>query len=181
MNRKHCSMTTEKRTYPFAHTSDPMQVNIWLEHKIQVGYSENADSELHCFISPPVGRRVGREKSTAGFQNKVDAKKPDSRKNPFYRNTNTKPNKVGLCWRGEARERADGDSCIKNRGRKADFATTMELLARFPQGTKPLRGCRELAVTACGSLRFLSKRASRVRSPVRELPEKQKAPSFLRS
>ena len=66
----------------------------------------------------------------------------------------------------------------KNRGRKADFATTMELLARFPQGTKPLRGCRELAVTACGSLRFLSKRASRVRSPVRELPEKQKAPSF---
>ena len=78
MNRKHCSMTTEKRTYPFAHTSDPMQVNIWLEHKIQVGYSENADSELHCFISPPVGRRVGREKSTAGFQNKVDAKKPDS-------------------------------------------------------------------------------------------------------
>ena len=148
MNRKHCSMTTEKRTYPFAHTSDPMQVNIWLEHKIQVGYSENADSELHCFISPPVGRRVGREKSTAGFQNKVDAKKPDSRKNPFYRNTNTKPNEVGLCWRGEVRERADGDFCIKNRGRKADFATTLELLARFPQGTKPLRGCRELATSS---------------------------------
>ena len=60
-----------------------MQVNIWLEHKIQVGYSENADSELHCFISSPVGRRVGQEKSTAGFQNKVDAKKPDSRKNPL--------------------------------------------------------------------------------------------------
>ena len=30
--------------------------------KFQVGYSENADSELHCFISPPVGRRVGRGK-----------------------------------------------------------------------------------------------------------------------
>ena len=43
----------------------------------------------------------------------MDAKKPDSRKNPFYRNANTKPNEVGLCWRGEARERADGDFCIK--------------------------------------------------------------------
>ena len=108
MNRKHCSMTTEKRTYPFAHTSDPMQVNIWLEHKIQVGYSENADSELHCFISPPVGRRMGRRKSVARFQNKADAKKPDSRKNQTF----------------------------------------LELLARFPQGTKPLRGCRELATSS---------------------------------
>ena len=43
----------------------------------------------------------------------MDAKKPDSRKNPFYRNANTKPNEVGLCWRGEARERADDDFSIK--------------------------------------------------------------------
>ena len=83
--------------------------------------------DISAFSPPPVGRRVGRGKMTAGFQNKIDAKKPDSRKNQAF----------------------------------------LELLARF-----------ELAVTACGSLRFLSKRASRVRPPVRELPEKQKAPSF---
>ena len=35
-----------------------------------------------------------------------------------------------------------------NRRSKADFASTMELLARFPQGTKPLRGCRELATSS---------------------------------
>ena len=64
-------------------------------------------------IYPPVGQRVGRGKMASGFQNQIDAKKPDSRKNPFYRNTNTKPNEVGLCWRGEARERADGAFCIK--------------------------------------------------------------------
>ena len=83
MNRKHCSMTTEKRTYPFAHTSNPMQVDIWLEHKIQVGYSENADSELHCFISPPVGRWVGRGKTDRRISKQSGRKKPDSRKNPL--------------------------------------------------------------------------------------------------
>ena len=107
------------------------------------------------YLFPSRGAAGGSGKMPTKFQNKIDAKKPDSRKNPFCRNTNTKPNEVGLCWRGEARERADGDFCIKKRGRKADFATTMELLARFPQRTKPPRGCRELAVTACGSLRFL--------------------------
>ena len=78
-------------------------------------------------FNPPVGRRVGQEKSTEGFQNILEAKEPDSRKNQAL----------------------------------------LELLARF-----------ELAVTACGSLRFLLKRALRVRSPVRELLAKQKAPSF---
>ena len=34
--------------------------------------------------NPPVGRRVGRGKMTAGFQNKIDAKKPDSRKNQAF-------------------------------------------------------------------------------------------------
>ena len=33
---------------------------------------------------PPVGRRVGRIKMTAGFQNNIDAKKPDSRKNQAF-------------------------------------------------------------------------------------------------
>ena len=32
---------------------------------------------------PPVGQRVGREKTHLRFQNKIDAKKPDSRKNLF--------------------------------------------------------------------------------------------------
>ena len=34
-------------------------------------------------FSHPVGQRVGRGKMTAGFQNQIDAKKPDSRKNPL--------------------------------------------------------------------------------------------------
>ena len=34
-------------------------------------------------FNPPVGRRVGRGKLTAGFRNKIGAKKPDSRKNLF--------------------------------------------------------------------------------------------------
>ena len=35
-------------------------------------------------FSSPVGRRVGRGKMTAGFQNILDAKKPDSRKNQAF-------------------------------------------------------------------------------------------------
>ena len=35
-------------------------------------------------FSPPVGLRVGRGKMTAGFRNKIDAKKPDSRKNQAF-------------------------------------------------------------------------------------------------
>ena len=35
-------------------------------------------------FNPPVGRRVGRGKMTAGFRNKIDAKKPDSRKNQAF-------------------------------------------------------------------------------------------------
>ena len=74
--------------------------------------------ESHCPTcvfknSPPVGRRVGQGKTPTKFQNKIDAKKPDSRKNPVCLNANTKPNEVGLGGRGEARERADGNFCIK--------------------------------------------------------------------
>ena len=65
------------------------------------------------YLFPSRGAAGGSGKMPTKFQNKIDAKKPDSRKNPFCRNTNTKPNEVGLCWRGEARERADGDFCIK--------------------------------------------------------------------
>ena len=39
-------------------------------------------SFIASFLLPWVGGWVG-EKSTAGFQNKVDAKKPDSQKNPL--------------------------------------------------------------------------------------------------
>ena len=40
-------------------------------------------SDIPAF-SPPVGRRVGRGKLAAGFQNQIDAKKPDSRKNQAF-------------------------------------------------------------------------------------------------
>ena len=46
---------------------------------------------------------------------------------------------------------------IKNRSKRYEACSDVELLARF-----------ELAVTACGGLRFLSKQASPVRSPARK-------------
>ena len=39
---------------------------------------------IQSFIYPPVGRRVGQEKLTAGLRNNSDAKKPDSRKNQAF-------------------------------------------------------------------------------------------------
>ena len=40
--------------------------------------------DISAFSPPPVGRRVGRGKTHPRFQNKIDAKKPDSRKNQAF-------------------------------------------------------------------------------------------------